>query len=461
VDWHDEITAKLPPHHEEEPPTLREEIICELRDHLEASFRRELLICVDADLARQRVLENFGNPADIALNLWYEAMKGKLMNNKISLALTAFVTIFCVCMIGVMWSVMSAQADMNRTQVEAMMAQTQMMMEQFKSNSNQKEESGIASDWAELTVSALPLESSETVTPPKIEIRLISNSIISPGNFGSSISDFIKLQPGESHNFGALPAGQYQFSLTGPAGFGANRQILLGPGREQNYEFEILSELPEQLPLEIQFTTADGQSLRDDDQVLILFVVDVDPIESKTDQWYRSTDIVVLTVDSNGNVLEMSGGKDTPSIDEVASVKNQKFYCLPGKYALAQICLHRTLQKNSVTKYYSDPVSYEPPETSTQGFSIYDQLFYKPMGGIEQNFIAGPNSYIGRFSKDKSLTIDLTPVLELDETMEADRLVQYPWSDLEMPNMGYGGGLGTPPGNGGQFGGSNSGGGFF
>ncbi|WP_339744013.1 hypothetical protein [uncultured Rubinisphaera sp.] len=461
MDWHDEITAKLPPHHEEEPPTLREEIIYELRDHLEASFRRELLICVDADLARQRVLENFGNPADIALNLWYEAMKGKLMNNKISLVLTAFVTIFCVCMIGVMWSVMSAQADMNRTQVEAMMAQTQMMMEQFKSNSNQKEESGIASDWAELTVSALPLESSETVTPPKIEIRIISNSIISPGNFGSSISDFIKLQPGESHNFGALPAGQYQFSLTGPAGFGANRQILLGPGREQNYEFEILYELPEQLPLEIQFTTADGQSLRDDDQVLLLFVVDVDPIESKTNQWGRSTDIVVLTIDPNGNVLAMSGGKDTAAIDEVASVKNQTFYCLPGKYALAQICLHRTLQDdyNSVTKYYSAPARYEPPKTSTQGFSIYDQLFYRPHAGtsVEVNSIPGQNNYVGRLPDDKSLTIDLTPVLNLDESNMATRLVEYPWSDVGMQISGFGGGLGTPP----DTGGGGSGGGFF
>ncbi len=459
MDWHDEITAKLPPHHDEEPATLREEIIYELRDHLEASFRRELLICVDADLARQRVLENFGNPADIALNLWYEAMKGKLMTNKISLALTAFVTIFCVCMIGVMWSVMSAQADMNRTQVEAMMAQTQMMMEQFKSNSNQKEESGIASDWAELTVSALPLKSSENVTPPKIEIQLISNSIISPGNFGGSISDSVKLQPGESHNFGALPAGQYQFSLTGPAGFGANRQILLGPGREQNYEFEILSELPEQLPLEIQFTTADGQSLRDNDQVLLLFVVDVDPIEMKTNTWGRMSDIVIVTVDANGNVLEIRGGNETSEIDVVASVKNQMFYCLPGKYALAQICLHRTLQDNSVTKYYSAPARYEPPESSIQNYSIYDLLFYRPHAGssVEVNSIPGQNNYVGRLPDDKSLTIDLTPVLNLDESNMATRLIEYPWSDVGIQNSGLGGGLGTSPGTGG----GGAGGGFF
>ncbi|HBN78159.1 MAG TPA: hypothetical protein DD473_20580 [Planctomycetaceae bacterium] len=348
---------------------------------------------------------------------------------------------------------------MNRTQVEAMMAQTQMMMEQFKSNSNQKEESGIASDWAELTVSALPLKSSENVTPPKIEIQLISNSIISPGNFGGSISDSVKLQPGESHNFGALPAGQYQFSLTGPAGFGANRQILLGPGREQNYEFEILSELPEQLPLEIQFTTADGQSLRDNDQVLLLFVVDVDPIEMKTNTWGRMSDIVIVTVDANGNVLEIRGGNETSEIDVVASVKNQMFYCLPGKYALAQICLHRTLQDNSVTKYYSAPARYEPPESSIQNYSIYDLLFYRPHAGssVEVNSIPGQNNYVGRLPDDKSLTIDLTPVLNLDESNMATRLIEYPWSDVGIQNSGLGGGLGTSPGTGG----GGAGGGFF
>ena len=89
----------LPPRREDEPPTLRQEILDELTDHFACAYRRELLRTRgDAELSKRNVRGRFGNPAHIARKLWFDAMKGKLMAQKfmvfttcLSVVLMAFI----------------------------------------------------------------------------------------------------------------------------------------------------------------------------------------------------------------------------------------------------------------------------------------------------------------------------------------------------------------------------------
>ena len=61
----DAFEADLPPPRDDEPLALRRDIIDELADHLECSFRHELLRGQDPVTARARAIERFGDPAAV------------------------------------------------------------------------------------------------------------------------------------------------------------------------------------------------------------------------------------------------------------------------------------------------------------------------------------------------------------------------------------------------------------
>jgi putative hemolysin len=69
-----ELSARLPPARDDEPPSLRQDIIDELADHLACAKRREMLTTNDEARAEQRVLDKFGDPREVARKLWFLAM---------------------------------------------------------------------------------------------------------------------------------------------------------------------------------------------------------------------------------------------------------------------------------------------------------------------------------------------------------------------------------------------------
>ena len=69
MDFREGLSALLPPPRDDEPASLRHDIIDELSDHLACAYHRELLRGVNSTVARQRVLEKFGDPAAMARRL--------------------------------------------------------------------------------------------------------------------------------------------------------------------------------------------------------------------------------------------------------------------------------------------------------------------------------------------------------------------------------------------------------
>jgi hypothetical protein len=98
VNWIPDLSAALPAPRDDEPPELRRRIVAEVRDHLECAFQRELLLTGDAAVAVRRVREKFGDPAKLACKLWVEAMKEKIVSQRLMLVCVAMLTAACAAM---------------------------------------------------------------------------------------------------------------------------------------------------------------------------------------------------------------------------------------------------------------------------------------------------------------------------------------------------------------------------
>ena len=98
----DDAASALPPRGPDEPPALRSAIRDELADHLACAHRRALLRTGDADDAAADVLSRFGDPRAVAAHLWLDAMKGRLMTQKLTLALAALAATLSLVACGVL-----------------------------------------------------------------------------------------------------------------------------------------------------------------------------------------------------------------------------------------------------------------------------------------------------------------------------------------------------------------------
>ncbi len=96
MEFRDSLSVLLPSRRDDEPPSLREDILDELGDHLACAYKRELLRGADVNVAQARVLEQFGDPAAVARRLWFDAMKGKIMTQRVLIG-TCLVLLVVVC----------------------------------------------------------------------------------------------------------------------------------------------------------------------------------------------------------------------------------------------------------------------------------------------------------------------------------------------------------------------------
>jgi hypothetical protein len=100
-DW-DSLLSDLPPPRADEPPTLRQSIAEELTDHLLSAFRRERVLSTDDATAWQRVLAEFGNPQRVAFELWWQAMKGRIVGQRIFWSVQTTIAIAVLITMGLM-----------------------------------------------------------------------------------------------------------------------------------------------------------------------------------------------------------------------------------------------------------------------------------------------------------------------------------------------------------------------
>jgi hypothetical protein len=105
--FRDSLSSLLPAPRDDEPASLRQDIVDELRDHLACAYNRELLRGTNTDLAYERVLNRFGDPAAVARRLWFDAMRGKIMAQRVLIATCLVVMLACGASVGLAWNWMN------------------------------------------------------------------------------------------------------------------------------------------------------------------------------------------------------------------------------------------------------------------------------------------------------------------------------------------------------------------
>ena len=137
-----DLTADLPAPRDDEPSSLRQDIVDELRDHLDCAFHRELHTahsrgCISADQPAQdaihhRVLACFGNPSTIARRLWWDAMKETIMSQRITAAMSCVAALACCAMFVLVWQMQAA----NRALVQQSQSLNAQMLDQMQALAN-------------------------------------------------------------------------------------------------------------------------------------------------------------------------------------------------------------------------------------------------------------------------------------------------------------------------------------
>ena len=113
TNWPDDIANELPAPRDDEPPSLRQDIADELADHLQSSFAGELHRTPDQAQARQHVLDRFGDPRRVARQLWFDAMKEKIMSQRVNVVLSSLMTVACLLALGLMTVMLRDSREVN------------------------------------------------------------------------------------------------------------------------------------------------------------------------------------------------------------------------------------------------------------------------------------------------------------------------------------------------------------
>lgn len=220
-----ELAAELPAPRDDDPPSLRQDILDELADHLHCAMTRELLRGADRETARDRVIKRFGNPADVARRLWLQATWRKIMIQRLMIGAIAVLGILCVTLaLGIGWTIRQQSlvaAEQQRTMAEMMRRVTELAERTNQSMSVQpNSEPSVSSILIRLTLDAPDGPPAEGFTSTLAQLGF---------DRGKSMSE--QTDANGSADFGYCEPGRYEITIQTPWGFlSAPKRFLLRPG---------------------------------------------------------------------------------------------------------------------------------------------------------------------------------------------------------------------------------------
>jgi hypothetical protein len=116
--WPPDIAGDLPAPRDDEPASLRQDIADELADHLASAFNRELHFTPEETAAKQTVLERFGDPRRIARQLWFDAMKEKIMSQRLLIGALLVTAVACLGSTGLTFVLVAQTRQANQALLE-------------------------------------------------------------------------------------------------------------------------------------------------------------------------------------------------------------------------------------------------------------------------------------------------------------------------------------------------------
>jgi hypothetical protein len=200
MDFRETLRAHLPPPRPDEPAGLRQDILDELNDHLVCAYHREILRGVDGSVAQRRVLEQFGDPTALACRLWLDAMRGKIMAQRVLIGTCALVVAASLAIVGIFWQqAVVARQMVAREAAEARRREQEMLMKLQEMTEAIKHPRSL--DWnpvrmklTEETATGAPVAGATIVLT-----RMFENppKMIQKPTDSSGVADFGAIQPGD------------------------------------------------------------------------------------------------------------------------------------------------------------------------------------------------------------------------------------------------------------------------
>ena len=214
MDFGDSLSADLPAPRDDEPAGLRRDILDELADHLACSYNRELLRGASPAEARRRAIERFGDPAAVARRLWLDAMRGKIMVQRVLIVTCLVVMVACFSLVGLVWDQSSraaAQAaEANRRLAEVLnqtQATNQEMLKQLQAMAKPAQPSKDA-DW-------IPVKFQLTMEKPDGPPAVGYEVILGRGHGGAEKDGSIHRRSDATGlaDFGVVQPGDWEFTV--------------------------------------------------------------------------------------------------------------------------------------------------------------------------------------------------------------------------------------------------------
>ncbi|QDT44344.1 hypothetical protein Pan241w_44530 [Gimesia alba] len=233
--WPEISIDDFPPERDDEPSSLRQDIIDELSDHFACALNRELLKNSDESTAKQRVLNQFGDPIKIARQLWLDAMKERIMSQRIMTGISAVMAVCCIAVVGIAWTMMQESRAFNL-----------QMLEQFKL----AQENSDAEATGDLHGILFQLVQEREGGKPAAGFK--GNLAKYEGNQQIFTVDAVSDKTGKL-DFGKLPWGRYDVTFNAPWGESVSTfQITTIPGRKYEETIVCPAHAPQEVEVEFQ-----------------------------------------------------------------------------------------------------------------------------------------------------------------------------------------------------------------
>jgi hypothetical protein len=252
MNWPDEIADELPAPRDDEPSSLRQDIADELADHLHSSFVRELHRTPEETSAREHVLDRFGDPRRVARKLWFDAMKEKIMSQRVNLALSSLMTVACLGALGLMTLMLRDSREVNTAILERLQALVIPQPAPQPVPVQPAVDTSRSMDWVPAKFKlVLDTEGSPPAVGFKVHMQsagkdaLLGETVIN----GTVVSGQLEMTTGPDGiaDLGLCRFGSYLLTVSSPWGERLSRQFSLRPSQENVREIKCPAAAPEQV----------------------------------------------------------------------------------------------------------------------------------------------------------------------------------------------------------------------
>ncbi|QDT44346.1 hypothetical protein Pan241w_44550 [Gimesia alba] len=269
--WPEISIDDFPPERDDEPSSLRQDIIDELSDHFACALNRELLKNPDEQTAKQRVLNQFGDPIKIARQLWLEAMQEKIMSQRIMTGVSVVMALCGFIVVGLVWSMMKESQDFNAR----MMAQMAEIADRPEPVTTDAVNQQILKQLEQLNQNRTVEPDTVSVGMNQLSFQLVAddNDEKPPNKYVGTLtkigdrSETFTLEAVSNGkgvlDYGKLPWGKYQLTLKSPWGEYHHQSVTVIPGRDTTQKIICPTEIPEVVSVRFHLDWPDGINTED------------------------------------------------------------------------------------------------------------------------------------------------------------------------------------------------------